>query len=137
MGVPSTRSCDPVPPLKTLISPTLICGHIPQALWYLAPLRVLLYIIVRFVLPDMLSISQSITSLYFVIFALTVSVHGYVNYANVFVDPDYIVNGGFGHNTLGAQEIIVEWAQQSSIGSPWCTSSFYGALSETDMLETC
>lgn len=44
-----------------------------------------------------------------------------VSYANDFVDPDYIVNGNFGKHTQGAQDTIVAWARQSTVGSPWCT----------------
>jgi hypothetical protein len=48
---------------------------------------------------------------------------GLVSYANDFVDPDYIVKGNFGENTLAAQSTIVTWARQSSDGGPWCTWS--------------
>lgn len=47
-------------------------------------------------------------------------VHAYVSYANDFVNPDYIIAGGFGQNTLNAQKTIVAWAEELSMSGPWC-----------------
>lgn len=43
----------------------------------------------------------------------------YASYANVFVDPDFIVAGQFPNNTLAAQQTIVGWAQQLAAQGPW------------------
>ncbi|KAG6810901.1 hypothetical protein H0H92_009894 [Tricholoma furcatifolium] len=44
---------------------------------------------------------------------------GYVSYANDFVNPDFIVAGVFGNNTIAAQSTILQWANESAVGGPW------------------
>jgi hypothetical protein len=44
------------------------------------------------------------------------------SYANVFVDPDFIVARQFPNNTLAAQQTIVSWAQELAAEGPWSTS---------------
>lgn len=41
------------------------------------------------------------------------------SYANVFVDPDFIVARQFANNTLAAQQTIVSWAQELAGQGPW------------------
>jgi len=45
------------------------------------------------------------------------------SYANVFVDPDYIVARQFPPNTLAAQKTIVSWAQELAAEGPWTVMS--------------
>ncbi|KAG6884546.1 hypothetical protein C0993_010215 [Termitomyces sp. T159_Od127] len=50
---------------------------------------------------------------------LTGSASAFTSYANDFVDPNYIVKGVFGNNTLASQQTILQWAKDSAIGGPW------------------
>ncbi|KAJ7291562.1 chondroitin AC/alginate lyase [Mycena rebaudengoi] len=43
----------------------------------------------------------------------------YVTYANDFVDPDYIAAAHYSSNLRGAQETIVQWADELSAYGPW------------------
>lgn len=45
-----------------------------------------------------------------------------MSYANDFVDPDFIVKGNFGNNTLAAQNTIIEWAKETAAGGPWAVT---------------
>ncbi|KAF8237583.1 chondroitin AC/alginate lyase [Tricholoma matsutake] len=45
------------------------------------------------------------------------------SYANVFVDPDFIVARQFANNTLAAQQTIVTWAQELAGQGPWTVMS--------------
>ena len=47
------------------------------------------------------------------------AVHSLTNYANDFVDPDYIVGKKFPSNTVIAQKTIVRWADQYATLGPW------------------
>ncbi|RDB17371.1 hypothetical protein Hypma_001833 [Hypsizygus marmoreus] len=47
----------------------------------------------------------------------------YTSYANDFVDPNFIVAGEFGNNTLAAQATILAWAKDSASGGPWTVMS--------------
>jgi predicted 3-demethylubiquinone-9 3-methyltransferase (glyoxalase superfamily) len=47
-----------------------------------------------------------------------------VSYANVFVDPNYIVARQFPNNTLAAQQTIIDWAQELVSKGPWSACSF-------------
>lgn len=49
----------------------------------------------------------------------TTKVSGSTSYANDFVDPDYILAGGFGENTEGARETIAQWANELAAYGPW------------------
>ncbi|KAG6840396.1 hypothetical protein C0991_006991 [Blastosporella zonata] len=46
-------------------------------------------------------------------------VQAYSSYANDFVDPNFVVAGKFGNNTLAAQATILQWAEDSATGGPW------------------
>jgi hypothetical protein len=46
------------------------------------------------------------------------------SYANVFVDPNFIVARHFANNTLAAQQTIVSWAQELAAQGPWSTCCF-------------
>jgi len=61
-------------------------------------------------------------SLSLILLVLTGSVRAYVSYANDFVDPDFIVKGNFGNNTLAAQNTIIEWAKETAAGGPWAVT---------------
>ncbi|KAF8643337.1 hypothetical protein AX16_009066 [Volvariella volvacea WC 439] len=41
------------------------------------------------------------------------------SYANDWVDPGYILAGGFGDNTRGARGTIVDWARELAAEGPW------------------
>lgn len=41
------------------------------------------------------------------------------SYANVFVDPNYIVARQFANNTVAARQTIVSWAQELAAQGPW------------------
>ena len=41
------------------------------------------------------------------------------SYANVFVDPNFIVARQFANNTRAAQQTIVSWAQELAAQGPW------------------
>lgn len=43
----------------------------------------------------------------------------YASYANVFVNPDFIVARQFANNTLAARQTIVSWAQELAAQGPW------------------
>jgi len=45
------------------------------------------------------------------------------SYANVFVDPDFIVARKFANNTLAAQQTIVAWAHELAGQGPWTVMS--------------
>ncbi|KAF8064896.1 chondroitin AC/alginate lyase [Lyophyllum atratum] len=50
-------------------------------------------------------------------------VQALTSYANDFVDPDFIVAGVFGKNTLAAQATILAWAQEAASEGPWSVTS--------------
>ena len=43
----------------------------------------------------------------------------YASYANVFVNPDYIVARQLPNTTLAAQQTIISWAQELAGEGPW------------------
>ncbi|KAJ7507089.1 chondroitin AC/alginate lyase [Mycena galericulata] len=47
----------------------------------------------------------------------------FTNYANDFVDPDYIAAGKFANTTEGAQESIISWAEELSAWGPWSVTN--------------
>lgn len=47
----------------------------------------------------------------------------YASYANVFVDPDFIVARQFPNSTLAAQQTIIGWAQELAGQGPWTVMS--------------
>ena len=51
------------------------------------------------------------------------AVHSFINYANDFVNPDYILAGNFGNTTIPAQNTIKQWADDSATGGPWSMCS--------------
>ena len=60
-------------------------------------------------------------ALLLVLGVLPTAVHSLTSYANDFVDPDYIVGKQFPTNTVIAQKIIVQWADQYATLGPWST----------------
>lgn len=46
---------------------------------------------------------------------------GQTSYDNDWVDPDYILAGGFTNNTGAAQQTIIAWAEELASQGPWCT----------------
>lgn len=54
-----------------------------------------------------------------IVIASSTHTYAYVNYANDFVDPDYILAGNFSETTLPAQNTIRQWAEDSAAGGPW------------------
>lgn len=70
----------------------------------------------------LLSRTVTLRSLALALLVSTGVVRAVTSYANDFADPDYIVSGNFGKNTQAAQNTIVEWAKDSAVGGPWCTS---------------
>ncbi|KAI0826105.1 alginate lyase-domain-containing protein [Irpex lacteus] len=57
------------------------------------------------------------------VIASSTHTYAYVNYANDFVDPDYILAGNFSETTLPAQNTIRQWAEDSAAGGPWSVTS--------------
>jgi hypothetical protein len=53
-----------------------------------------------------------------------------VSYANVFVDPNFIVARQFANNTLAAQQTIISWAQELAGQGPWsaCSLRFFSVI---------
>jgi hypothetical protein len=45
--------------------------------------------------------------------------HSLFNYANVFVDPNYVLSKNYSHTTFYAQQTILRWADDSTAGGPW------------------
>ncbi|KAF8058672.1 chondroitin AC/alginate lyase [Lyophyllum atratum] len=63
---------------------------------------------------------SSYISIFLLLLALSGDgVQALTSYANEFVNPDFIVAGLFGNNTLQAQTTILEWAADSSKEGPW------------------
>ncbi|KAG6915942.1 hypothetical protein DXG01_009208 [Tephrocybe rancida] len=62
---------------------------------------------------------SSLSSVIFPLLVVAGGVQAFVSYANDFVDPDFIVSGVFGNNTLAAQATILAWAKDSATGGPW------------------
>lgn len=52
------------------------------------------------------------------------AVSALTSYANDFVDPDFILAGNFGNNTLAAQATIKSWASELAGQGPWSQSPF-------------
>jgi len=72
-------------------------------------------------MPMLSKSSLAYGALLLVLGALPTVVHSLTSYANDFVDPDYIVGKQFPANTVIAQKIIVQWADQYAALGPWST----------------
>ena len=48
--------------------------------------------------------------------------HSLVNYANVFVDPNYVIGKNYSSTTGLAQQTILRWADDSAQSGPWSES---------------
>lgn len=46
--------------------------------------------------------------------------HAIVDYANVFIDPDYVLSENFPVSLGAARLTIMEWAAQLNSQGPWC-----------------
>lgn len=53
------------------------------------------------------------------VLALAPSVLGFTDYANDFVNPDYVLAKTFNTSTAGAQATIVQWANDLASQGPW------------------
>lgn len=62
---------------------------------------------------------RSTQTLFFFTSLFFIDVQGLTSYANDFVDPDFIVLGDFGKNTLASQQTVKAWARQSASDGPW------------------
>ena len=51
--------------------------------------------------------------------------HSLANYANVFVDPNYVLGKNYSSTTGFAQQTILSWADDSAQGGPWSESFEY------------
>ncbi|KAI0088285.1 alginate lyase-domain-containing protein [Irpex rosettiformis] len=64
------------------------------------------------------------SALFLVLAANTLPVvQSFVNYANDFINPDYILAGNFNDTTIPAQSTIKQWAEDSTSGGPWSVTS--------------
>lgn len=70
-------------------------------------------------LPTLSKPNLACGALLLVFGALPTAVHSLTSYANDFVDPDYIVGKKFPVNTVIAQKIIVQWADEYATLGPW------------------
>ncbi|KAI0342361.1 chondroitin AC/alginate lyase [Trametopsis cervina] len=50
-------------------------------------------------------------------------VHSLVNYADLFVDPTYVLSKNYSENTIFSQQTILQWAEQSTDGGPWSVTT--------------
>ncbi|KAI0737275.1 hypothetical protein BC629DRAFT_1600482 [Irpex lacteus] len=62
-------------------------------------------------------------SILFLLIASSTHPYAYVNYANDFIDPVYILAGNFSVTTLPVQNTIRQWAEESAAGGPWSVTS--------------
>ncbi|KAI0696536.1 chondroitin AC/alginate lyase [Cytidiella melzeri] len=51
------------------------------------------------------------------------AVHSFVNYANDFLNPDYVLAKNYSQTTIPAQNTIRQWAESSSAGGPWSVTT--------------
>ncbi|KAI0342368.1 chondroitin AC/alginate lyase [Trametopsis cervina] len=63
------------------------------------------------------------TSILLLLAATIPAVHSYINYANDFVNPNYVVSKNFSATTIPAQYTIQQWANASADGGPWSVTS--------------
>ncbi|KAI0088278.1 chondroitin AC/alginate lyase [Irpex rosettiformis] len=49
--------------------------------------------------------------------------HALANYANVFVDPNYVIGKNYSNTTFDAQQTILRWANDSAQGGPWSVTT--------------
>lgn len=78
---------------------------------------------ITMLIPTLTKSNLARGALFLVLGALPTAVHSLTSYANDFVDPDYIVGKKFPNNTVIAQKIIVQWADQYAAMGPWSTCS--------------
>ena len=62
---------------------------------------------------------SAVLTLATICFGWVSAVHSLTNYANVFIDPSYVLSSNFSATTLPARRTIVQWADASIAGSPW------------------
>lgn len=53
---------------------------------------------------------------------LVPAVYSLTNYANDFIDPNYVLAKGWNYTTLPSQKVIIQWANQATEGGPWSAS---------------
>ena len=70
-------------------------------------------------IPTLSKLHLACGTLLLVLGALPAAVHSLTSYANDFVDPDYIAGKNFPTNTVIAQKIIVQWADEYATLGPW------------------
>ena len=67
----------------------------------------------------MFSRTSALFQLSFTVFSFATLGRAYVNYDNEFVDPKYALSKNFNDTTIPAQQTILAWAEQSTVGGPW------------------
>ena len=65
------------------------------------------------------------TSALFTLSFTALAAHAYINYANDFIDPAYVLSKNFSDTTKPAQATILAWADESDVGSPWCEYDYF------------
>lgn len=70
----------------------------------------------------MASWTSSLFKLSFTVFSFTSLTHAYINYANDFINPNYVLSKNFDNTTIPSQQTILAWADQSADGGPWSES---------------
>lgn len=63
--------------------------------------------------------TSTLFHLSFTVLSFAISSRAYVNYANDFIDPNYVLSKNFSATTIPAQQTILSWAEQSIVGGPW------------------
>ena len=68
---------------------------------------------------------------------LVPAVHSLTNYANDFIDPNYVLAKGWNYTTLPSQKIIIQWANQATEGGPWSASQCVTGAMFSDICFRC
>ena len=63
--------------------------------------------------------TSALFRLSFTVFSFATLGRAYINYANDFIDPTYVLSKSFSATTVPAQQTILAWAEQSTEGGPW------------------
>ena len=63
--------------------------------------------------------TSTLSKLSLTVFSLATLGRAYINYANDFIDPNYVLSKNFSAITIPAQQTILAWAEQSTEGGPW------------------
>lgn len=63
--------------------------------------------------------------------------HAIVDYANVFIDPDYVLGENFPASLGTAGLTILQWAEQLNSQGPWCECIPLPSIGEWDLTLSC